>query len=133
MRNDGIKTSHELADILEDTARALRSLPPIHLTDACQPVMADYAKRPRRQTEDRKQTDEEFVRLAEGLPELKRVDAEAYLNSLTVSSIRKIATILDVRIPSKAVKSAHVNTLLNQVFDMPEGQELIRTFHKRNY
>ena len=53
------------------------------------------------------------------------------MNSLTVPAIRQLASLLGIRIPSKAIKSESISMLLSQVFDVPAGQELIRTFHKR--
>ena len=70
--------------------------------------------------------------LANRLPSLERSTAEVELAGLTVSDIRKLAGVLQIRIPSKIKKIEAVNMLLEQVFDLPAGQQLIRTFHKRN-
>ena len=132
MRTDGIKTSHDLADLLEDAARGLRLLPPFELAGDQRPNLADSAQEATRKNGDKKQIQERLSILVEQLPELNRSDAEAHLVSLTVDSIRQLAPLLDVRIPSKATKREYIQILLTQLFDAPAGQELIRTFHKRS-
>lgn len=63
---------------------------------------------------------------------LERGDAEAELKNLKTDSIRQLAAALGIRIPSKATKAEATSTLLAHVFDIPAGQELIRTFHRRH-
>ena len=131
MRTDEIKTSHDLADLLEDAARGLRLLPPFELACGQRTSLSDRTQETTRKNGDKKQVQEKLAFLVEQLPELNRADAEAHLVSLTVAAIRQLAPLLDVRIPSKATKSEYIQLLLTQLFDAPAGQELIRTFHKR--
>ena len=131
MRRDKIRTSHDLADLLEDVAKGLRMLPPLDLSDAQQDLATDILKSRKRGDSDQEAVRERLTLLAEELPRLSRSDAETHLVSLTVDSIRQLAPMLDVRIPSKATKNEYVQMLLTQLFDAPAGQELIRTFHKR--
>ena len=131
MRYDRIKTSHDLADLLEDAAKALRMLPPLTLSDARGSISTNSLKDAKHRDSDQEPVQERLKLLAEQLPELGRSDAETHLVSLTVESIRQLAPLLDVRIPSKATKSEYIQLLLTQLFDAPAGQELIRTFHKR--
>ena len=63
---------------------------------------------------------------------LERGDAEAELKNLKADAIRQLAAALGIRIPSKATKAEASSMLLAQVFDIPAGQELIRTFHRRH-
>ena len=130
MQPDRIRTSHDLADLLEDAARGLRMLPPLDLSDAQRGIATNILKARKRGDSDQ-EARERLTLLAEELPELSRSDAETHLVSLTVESIRRLAPMLDVRIPSKATKNEYVQMLLTQLFDAPAGQELIRTFHKR--
>ena len=131
MRDDRIRTSHDLADLLEDAARGLRMLPPLDLSDAQRGIATDILKGRKRGDSDQEAVRERLRLLAEKLPGLSRSDAENHLVSLTVGSIRQLAPMLDVRLPSKATKNEYVQMLLTQLFDAPAGQELIRTFHKR--
>ena len=62
---------------------------------------------------------------------LARDEAEVELRNLKVDSIRRLAASLGIRMPSKATKAEAISTLLAHVFDIPAGQELIRTFHRR--
>lgn len=132
MTTEKIQTSHDLADLLEDAVQVLRMLPAMQLTDDQQPVRTRNAKQNRQGESDRKRMEEGLATVAKQLPELDRAEAETQLSSLTVDSIRKLAPILDIRIPSKATKDEYIKLLLSQLFDAPAGQELIRTFHKRN-
>ena len=132
MRHDRIKTSHDLADLLEDAARALRMLPPLELSDAQRSIAADSFKDAKRKDIDRDLVQERLTLLADQLPDLSRSEAETHLASLTVESIRQLAPLVDVRMPSKATKHEYVQLLLTQLFDAPAGQEVIRTFHKRS-
>ena len=53
----------------------------------------------------------------------------------TVSRFPKfvnLESLLGMRIASRATKKESMEVLLAQVFDVPSGQELLRTFHKRN-
>ena len=126
-----IKTSHDLADLLEDAARGLRLLPPFELAGDQPTSPVDRAQETTRKNSDKKQIQERLAFFIKQLPELNRADAEAQLVSFTVDAIRQLAPLLDVRIPSKATKSEHIQLLLTHLFDAPAGHELIRTFHKR--
>ena len=125
-----IRNSHDLADLLEKTAFALRALPPLELAE--DERTGERNGRTRSQRVRRQEVQERLNRFVDQLPGLSRTDAENELASLTVAAIRQLAPMLDVRIPSKATKSEYIRLLLIQLFDAPAGQELIRTFHKRN-
>ena len=131
MGTEEIKTSHDLADLLENAARGLRMLPAMQLGGAHIAVPTDSVGWSEQKDGGRKQVPERLTLLAEQLPELNRSEAETCLSSLTVNAIRQLAPLLDIRIPSKAAKNEYVKLLLTQLFDAPAGQELIRTFHKR--
>ena len=119
--------SHELGELLSSLTLALRK----H-------QMQDSGRRIGEKelgiesTEGERQCSVALLGLAKRLPSLDRSTAEVKLAGLTVSDIRKLAGILQIRIPSKIKKIEAVNMLLEQVFDLPAGQQLIRTFHKRN-
>ena len=130
MTTGKIQTSHDLADLLEDAVKVLRMLPAMQLTETRQPIRTRTAELV--SENDRIKTEENLDVVATQITKLDRRDAEGELASLTVDAIRKLAPLLDVRVPSKATKDEYIKLLLNQLFDAPAGQELIRTFHKRN-
>lgn len=132
MALDEMETSHELADALEVIARALRMLPAVRLDDSTEDITGRRKRSIGQKSVGQAHMPEELTLFAETLPELSRLEAEACLNSLTVSSIREIAPLLDIRIPSKGTKGQYIQLLLTQLFDAPAGQELIRTYHKRH-
>ncbi len=133
MRNDGIKTSHDLAEILENAARALRMMPPIKMTeDEALRDSRGIGKKRRGKQAPKKLSDNELIDLAGEISRVDRSSAENRLASQTISDIRQIADTLGIRTPSKATKSEYIRLLLMQLFDAPAGQELIRTFHERN-
>ena len=132
MQLRGIKTSHDLADLLEDTARVLRMLPAMQLVDVRKPSSADSTAHFQNDRVGQERRLPNVSALKEQLPALDRTAAETQLCSLTVDLIRQLASSLDVRIPSKATKPESIKLVLSQLFDAPAGQELIRTFHKRN-
>ena len=131
MATDNIRTSHDLANALEDAAKALRVLPELPLSQLGQTFAK--LKSPRSVCG---KSNEEFLQvqledLANTLPDLEKSEAASKLKPLTVESIRQLATMLGFRMPSKLNKSQSIDMLLEQVFDIPAGQELIRTFHRR--
>ena len=121
MKTDGIKTTHDLAEYLEEVAKGLRFLPEMALEDA-------NRKRPAKKVMD--DGPEELKVLADQIRELTKDEAEARLLSLTVLAIRQLALLVDIRVPSKATKGEHIETLLLHLFDIPAGDEVIRTFRK---
>ena len=131
-----VKTSYELADILEDVVRVLRALPEVHLAEPSQNAnitnMLPGTLKDSLQEDVQHDIQDKVNSLANQLHTFGREYAESEMNSLTVPAIRQLASLLGIRIPSKAVKSESISMLLSQVFDVPAGQELIRTFHKRN-
>ena len=132
MKTDGIRTTHDLAEYLEEVAKGLRFLPEMALEDA-------NRKRPAKKVIDtpvaRQNTSavkhEELKVLADQIRELTKDEAEARLFSLTVASIRQLAPLVGIRVPSKATKDEYVETLLLHLFDIPKGHEVIRTFRHR--
>ena len=128
----GIKNSHDLADLLETTANALRLSPPLELDDMRRVGRTGTNRSTPRVDESVELERERMCKLAEKLPGFTRSEAENSLRSLTVKSIRQLAPLVDVRIPSKATKGEHIEMLLTHLFDAPAGQELISTFHQRN-
>ncbi len=123
-----IRTSHELADTLEELAKALRMLPEfeMHPENLTQPSRQPSAPDSGHKVPSR------MAELADTLHSLQRDDAEGELNALTLPALRQLSKLLQIRIPSRATKAETVRMLLEQVFDLPSGQELIRTFHTRN-
>ena len=133
MKTDGIKTTHDLAEYLEEVAKGLRFLPEMALEDA-------NRKRPAKKVMDdgpvARQSNnavkhEELKVLADQIRDLTKGEAEAHLFSLTVASIRQLAPLVGIRVPSKATKDEYVETLLLHLFDIPKGHEVIRTFRDR--
>lgn len=136
MTTNQIKTSYELADVLEGAIRVLRALPEMQLAEPSEkPNIAEIlpdAQKSSPQEDNHQDTQDKIIGLANKLHKFGREDAETQMNSLTVPAIRQLASLLEIRIPSRSTKSDSINMLLSQVFDVPTGQELIRTFHKRN-
>lgn len=131
MATNDIRTSHDLADVLEDAAKALRRFPELSLSNLDQ-ILAE-ATSVKQDLAEVKPTPAKFnlEELAKRLPTLERSDAESEVVNLTVDSIRQLSSLLGIRLPSKATKAQATSMLLAQVFDIPAGQELIRTFHQR--
>ena len=130
METHDIKSSHDLADVLENIATLLRTVPEFQITEPPQVVKTSHAKKTTQKKAHKQVADVEA--LARRLPGLSRDGAEAEMNALTVPSIRQLASLLEIRIPSKITKTETINMLLSHVYDIPAGQELIRTFHERN-
>lgn len=131
METKNIKTSRDLADMLDHVVKVLRTVPEFKLAELQETKASDLSKRSQRD-EARRQIQERLSSLAKQLPSLQRERAETEITALTVPEIRQLATLLEIRMPSKMKKSESIDLLLSQVFDVPAGQELIRTFHKRN-
>lgn len=120
--------SHELGEILSALTLALRK----HQMRESGRRIGGEKDLGSESTEGERQCSVALLGLANRMPSLERSTAEMELAGLTVSDIRKLAGILHIRVPSKIKKIEAVNMLLEQVFDLPAGQQLIRTFHKRN-
>lgn len=131
MATDRIATTHDLADALESVVDVLRQLPEVDVT-RLQGLVASSARDDGEGKNDRRQDQVSVVELSERLPRLGREEAEVEVGALNVPDIRRLAKLQQIRIPSKATKSEAIGMLMSQLFDMPAGQELIRTFHKRN-
>lgn len=131
MDPDKIETSHDLADFLGEVAETLRHLPSVKLAEFREDAAGNVAGSVRDRRRKQSRSDAELEVLASQLGQLDRSEAETRLSSLTVESIRKIAPMLNIRIPSRAKKDESIEMLLLHLFDAPAGQELIRTFHKR--
>ena len=123
-----VKTSHDLADVLESVANLLRSIPEYELGK----VRQNFKDTDNQKNSEDPQIQITLTELASRLSEFGRENAETELKKLTLESIRHLATSLKIRIPSKASKADTINILLTQLFDIPAGQERIRTFHNRN-
>lgn len=123
-----VKTSHDLADVLESVANLLRSIPEYELGK----VRQNFKDTDNQKNSEEPQIQITLTELASRLSEFGRENAETELKKLTLESMRHLATSLKIRIPSKASKADTINILLTQIFDIPAGQERIRTFHNRN-
>lgn len=123
-----VKTSHDLADVLESVANLLRSIPEYELGK----VRQNFKDTDNQKNSEEPQIQITLTELASRLSEFGRENAETELKKLTLESMRHLATSLKIRIPSKASKADTINILLTQLFDIPAGQERIRTFHNRN-
>ena len=132
METNNIKTLHDLADMLENAAKVLRALPDSQLAELSQPFAKAEAQERSPERNHKRPSQAELADLATRLPTLEKGSGEAEIKTLTVESIRQLATQLGIRMPSKLNKSQAIDMLLEQVFDIPAGQELIRTFHRRN-
>lgn len=132
MATNDIRTSHDLAEALEVAARALRDFPEMslhelsHALTRSQPHKAVVAR-------DKKPSDEfQLADLSRRFSGLGRSEAEAELKNLKADAIRQLAASLGIRMPSKLTKAEATSMLLSQVFDIPAGHELLRTFHRRH-
>lgn len=123
-----IKTSRDLADLLESVAKVLRTIPEYDITEFHKSFDTNGPQKGATSFKSEIPLDE----LAYRLPTLNREEAHLEIQSLTIASMRQLASHLQIRIPSKATKSETVSMLMSQIFDLPAGQERIRTFHKRN-
>lgn len=123
-----VKTSHDLADVLESVANLLRSIPEYELGK----VRQNFKDTDNQKNSEDPQIQITLTELASRLSEFGRENAETELKKLTLESMRHLATSLKIRIPSKASKADTISILLTQLFDIPAGQERIRTFHNRN-
>ena len=123
-----VKTSHDLADVLESVANLLRSIPEYELGK----VRQNFKDTDNQKNSEDPQIQITLTELASRLSEFGRENAETELKKLTLESMRHLATSLKIRIPSKTSKADTINILLTQLFDIPAGQERIRTFHNRN-
>lgn len=131
METKDIKTSYDLADMLDHVVKVLRTVPEVKLTELQETKASDLAKKIQKD-EARQQIQDRLSYLAKQLPSFQRERAETEITALTVPEIRQLATLFDIRMPSKMKKSESIDLFLSQMFDVPAGQELIRTFHKRN-
>lgn len=132
MAANNIRTSHDLAAALESAAQALRAFPELSLLELSQTLAQTH---PHKKVAEKlgKPLDISSVEdLSTRFSSLERSEAEAELRNLTVDSMRQLATTLGIRMPSKITKSQAISMLLAQVFDIPAGQELLRTFHRRH-
>lgn len=132
MPNDQIQTSRDLADTLEEVVKVLRNIPEFQVQVEGIPQTAEASDVFHNKKKSNELRQSEIAELAELLPGLGRSNAEQQLSSLSLQQIRELAKLLEIRVASRMAKSETVNVLLAQLFDMPSGQELIRTFHKRN-
>jgi hypothetical protein len=127
-----VGTTHDLANFLEEAARALRALPSMPLAQEETRETSEGESTELWRGGKKSDADQRHIALAETLQGLAREDARNELQSLTVDGIRGTAASLGIRVPSKSRKSDAVDLVLAQMFDVPAGQELLRTFHKRN-
>ncbi len=126
-----IRTSHELAAVLESAAQALRAFPELPLLELSQTLAQTQPHKKVAEKPGKSSTVEPSEDLSTRFSSLERSEAEAELGSLKVDAIRQLGTALGIRMPSKLTKSEATSMLLTQVFDIPAGQKLISTFHQR--
>ena len=131
MAVDNLRTSHDLANELEELAKVLRGLPELPLSKLGQILPKLKSSKTVCGKRDDGLVRDQLEDLVNKLPTLDKSEARSQLAPLTVESIRQLATMLGFRMPSKLNKSQAIDMLLEQVFDIPAGQELIRTFHRR--
>ena len=124
---EGLETAGEVASVLEAIAKKLRSLPAKGLSGNS-PGSSERTPKRKART---KGPLVDIPSLSREVPQMSREAAEATLGSLTVLSLRELASLLNIRAPSRATKLELVQLLLSQLFDIPEGQQLISTFHRR--
>lgn len=126
--SEALQTSYDLAQLLESWAKVLRSMPEMTL----QEFKKDSAgqKTRSRNPYDENSVDNGLADLAGRLPTYDKEMARASLDALTVPQIRKISTLLRIRTPSKGRRAELIDMLLAHVFDIPAGQDVVRTFHR---
>jgi type II secretory pathway component PulK len=133
METKNIKTSHDMAVALEGFAKILRAYPEFRLPEFEQSLDESNAQTSGRKTADKNRIQFRLEDLANRFPNLEKSTAQAEIETLTVDSIRQLSVLLGIRMPSKLKKSQAIEMLLEQVFDIPAGQELLRTFHRRKH
>ena len=116
MPDDGLKTSHDLADILEEVARILRRFPPVSVANDERFDVSHKNQGKRRTNEAPEHAGHEFESLAEEISGLDRSSAEVRLGSLTIDTMRQLANTMGIRTPSKALKREYVSLLIMQLF-----------------
>jgi hypothetical protein len=131
MNIENLDTTHDLADLLEGVAAVLRKMPATAVRDAQLKGFKGVIEAEPESENPRGNLSEQVSSLAAEMTDLDRAGAETRLASLTVSSIRDLSSIFQIRIPSKSTKRDAIDLVLSQLFDVPAGQELIRTYHKR--
>ncbi len=132
MRLDEIETTYDLADLLEQAVKTLRDNPSFELSGSRSgkghPIRSSKRRGGRESVDERVLV----MELAEQIPNMMREEAELRLEPLKIASLKELAREFGIRVPSKALKSEYIQMLLTQLFDVPEGQQLIRTFHERH-
>lgn len=123
-----IRTSHELGRLLEAWAKVLLGLPEVDVRELAGGSKGKQAGG-RGSSSDPRLT-VELEELARRLPEFEKEKAHSELSVLTVKQIRTIGTFLQIRTPSKMPKAEVIDMLLRHLFDIPAGQEVVRTFAK---
>ena len=126
------KTSHDLADELERAAKALRNLPAVPLSGERQNALLQRRNATKVADGDDIAQYQDLGGLAERLPAMDVATAEPEIRALAVNEARQLAKILGLRVASKATKDETVGLLLSQLYEVPAGQERLRTFHERN-
>lgn len=132
MATNDIRTSYDLADALEGAVKALRAAPELPIYDLNRILASARNQKgdtPKHNATPAKFKPEELSRRFAGLG---RDAAAAELKSLKTDAIRQLAADLGIRIPSKATKAEATRVFLAHAFDIPAGQELIRTFDRRH-
>ena len=132
MAPESIRTTLDLAKMLEKIAAALRAMPEIEISGVAEhrrrATKLDNEIAKKRETRQRTVMES----LSAHIERLDREGAEAELATLSIPEIRELASLFHVRIPSKVRKSEAISITLSQLVDMPADQELLRTFHERN-
>ena len=132
MATRDIQTSHDLAAALEVAAQTLRAFPDLSLQELGQALAQGQSPKKAAARAGQAVDKAQLEDLSRRFASLERDAAAAELKNLKTDSIRQLAAALGIRIPSKATKAEAASTLLAHVFDIPAGQELIRTFHRRH-
>lgn len=125
-----IRTSHDLGHLLESWAKVLLSLPEISVLELADTNQGEGV--PKRWSSNDGVLTPDLKQLAGRLPEIERDRAHAELSGLTVKQIKAISTFLHIRTPSKIAKAEVIDMLLRHLFDIPAGQEVVRTFTNVN-
>lgn len=113
------RTTHQLAELLEEIVEALRQMPDIPLSEI----------QPSRSSKTKPTVD--IAELASVLPQLNKDEAAARLDQLGQKQLVQLCRHMKVNVGSKRTKSNLVHQILWQLFEAKNELERIRTYEEK--
>ncbi len=114
------RTTHELAQLLEETAQALRQMPDMLLSG----ILTQRARK--------KKPMADIAELVSMLPQLSKEEATRRLNELGQGQLVQLCKEMKVNVGSKRTKPSLVQQVLWQLFDAGDELERIRNFEEQS-